>query len=108
MGKAFKCDLCGRLSEGEPTKEVDAPLGKGIRMVASLRVEDSPLDLCSDCALSLRGGSNLRKRRYTMTEKIYDDDELIIKRFPCGCMWQGHSLEDGMKMALRLQRNYAS
>jgi len=52
--KAFKCDLCAQLVEGEPTKELDVPLGKQLRMVASLRVEDHLFDLCPNCVLRLR------------------------------------------------------
>ena len=28
-----------------------------------------------------------------MADKIWEDTELVTKRFPCGCIWQGHSLE---------------
>lgn len=26
-------------------------------------------------------------------DKIFDDTDLIVRRFPCGCGWQGHSLD---------------
>lgn len=65
MGKAFRCDLCRRLFEGEPTKEVDVPLvPQQLQMVASLRVTWAPVttnlsaaadyDLCPNCVMRLR------------------------------------------------------
>lgn len=34
-----------------------------------------------------------------MADKIFEDDELIVKRFPCDCKWQGHSLEIAVELA---------
>ena len=34
-----------------------------------------------------------------MAEKIFEDDELIVKRFPCACLAQYHSLEVYVELA---------
>lgn len=34
-----------------------------------------------------------------MVEKIFEDNELIIKRFPCDCGSQGHSLDITIELA---------
>jgi hypothetical protein len=34
-----------------------------------------------------------------MADKIFEDNELIVKRFPCDCKWQGHSLEIAVELA---------
>ena len=33
-----------------------------------------------------------------MADKIFEDNELIVKRFPCDCKWQGHSLEIAVEL----------
>lgn len=34
-----------------------------------------------------------------MADKIFEDTELIVKRFPCGCTSQGHSLDVSLELA---------
>lgn len=34
-----------------------------------------------------------------MADKIYEDDELITVRLPCGCMWPGHILDVCLELA---------
>ena len=34
-----------------------------------------------------------------MAEKIFEDDELIAKRFPCACLSQSHNLEVYVELA---------
>ena len=34
-----------------------------------------------------------------MAEKIYEDDELLTIRFPCGCLWAGHSFDISLELA---------
>ncbi len=33
-----------------------------------------------------------------MADKIWEDSESIVKRFPCDCKWQGHSLEIAVEL----------
>ena len=33
-----------------------------------------------------------------MADKIWEDSELIARRFPCDCKWQGHSLEIAVEL----------